>query len=47
MPFPTTESDFAALRGIRDEFMREHNSDYFQNSRHATFVQQELPSATR
>ncbi|KQV66360.1 glucoamylase family protein [Rhizobium sp. Root1220] len=29
------------FRGIRDEFMREHNSDYFQNSRHATFVQQE------
>lgn len=29
------------FRGIRDEFMREHNSDYFQNSRHATFVQQQ------
>lgn len=29
------------FRGISDEFMREHNSDYFQNSRHATFVQQE------
>ena len=29
------------FRGIRDEFMREHNSDYFRNSRHATFVQQE------
>ncbi|WDZ78915.1 glucoamylase family protein [Ensifer adhaerens] len=29
------------FRGIRDHFMREHNSDYFQNSRHATFVQQE------
>ena len=29
------------FRGIRDEFMREHDSDYFQNSRHATFVQQE------
>lgn len=29
------------FRGIRDEFMREHNSDYFKNSRHATFVQQE------
>lgn len=29
------------FRGIRDAFMREHNSDYFLNSRHATFVQQE------
>ncbi|MGG7536174.1 glucoamylase family protein [Rhizobium sp. 12,4] len=29
------------FRSIRDEFMREHDSDYFQNSRHATFVQQE------
>ncbi|MCK3777495.1 hypothetical protein MZK49_12280 [Ensifer sesbaniae] len=29
------------FRGIRDAFMREHNSDYFQNSRHATFVQQQ------
>ena len=29
------------FRGIRDEFMREHNSDYFENSRQATFVQQE------
>ncbi|HEY3039655.1 MAG TPA: glucoamylase family protein, partial [Pyrinomonadaceae bacterium] len=29
------------FRGIRDDFMRAHDSDYFQNSRHATFVQQE------
>ncbi len=29
------------FRGIRDAFMRDHNSDYFLNSRHATFVQQE------
>ena len=29
------------FRGIRDEFMREHDSDYFENSRRATFVQQE------
>jgi Uncharacterized protein conserved in bacteria len=29
------------FRGIRDEFMREHDSDYFENSRQATFVQQE------
>ncbi|MEK1901548.1 MAG: glucoamylase family protein [Rhizobium sp.] len=29
------------FREIRDTFMREHDSDYFQNSRHATFVQQE------
>ena len=29
------------FRGIRDDFMRDHDSDYFQNSRHATYVQQE------
>ena len=29
------------FRGIRDDFMRQHDSDYFQNSRQATFVQQE------
>ena len=29
------------FRGIRDDFMREHDSDYFENSRQATFVQQE------
>ena len=29
------------FRGIRDEFMRAHSSDYFENSRQATFVQQE------
>ena len=29
------------FRGIRDEFMRAHGSDYFENSRQATFVQQE------
>lgn len=29
------------FRGIRDEFMRDHDSDYFENSRHATYVQQE------
>jgi hypothetical protein len=29
------------FRGIRDEFMRQHDSDYFENSRQATFVQQE------
>jgi len=28
------------FRGIRDEFMRAHDSDYFENSRQATFVQQ-------
>ena len=28
------------FRGIRDAFMRDHNSDYFENSRRATFVQQ-------
>jgi hypothetical protein len=28
------------FRGIRDAFMRDRNSDYFQNSRQATFVQQ-------
>ena len=29
------------FRDIRDEFMRAHNSDYFENSRQATLVQQE------
>jgi hypothetical protein len=29
------------FRDIRDEFMRARNSDYFENSRQATFVQQE------
>jgi hypothetical protein len=29
------------FRGIRDAFMREHRSDYFENSRRATYVQQE------
>jgi hypothetical protein len=29
------------FRGIQDAFMRERESDYFENSRHATFVQQE------
>ena len=29
------------FRGIRDAFMREHCADYFENSRQATFVQQE------
>src|SRR6476620_5603157 len=29
------------FRGIRDEFMRAHASDYFANSRQATFVHQE------
>ena len=29
------------FRGIRDAFMRERGSDYFENSRQATYVQQE------
>jgi len=29
------------FRGIRDAFMREHDSDYFENSRRATQVQQQ------
>lgn len=29
------------FRGIRDRFMREKRSDYFENSRRATYVQQE------
>ena len=29
------------FRGIRDDFMRERDSDYFENSRQATFIQQE------
>ena len=28
------------FRGIRDQFMRDHDSDYFENSRQATYVQQ-------
>src|SRR3954452_10046329 len=28
------------FRGLRDPFMREHGSDYFENTRQATFVQQ-------
>lgn len=28
------------FRGIRDAFMRSHDSDYFENSRRATYVQQ-------
>jgi hypothetical protein len=29
------------LRGIRDKFMRDHDTDYFQNSRQATYLHQE------
>jgi hypothetical protein len=29
------------FRGIRDSFMREHDSDYFENSRRSTLVQQQ------
>ena len=29
------------LRGVRDEWMRAHDCDYFENSRRATFVQRE------
>ena len=29
------------FRGLRDAFMRDHRSDYFENTRQATFVQQE------
>ncbi len=29
------------FRGIRDAFMRDHDCDYFENSRRATFVQQQ------
>jgi hypothetical protein len=29
------------FRGIQDAFMRDHGSDYFQNSRHATYIHQE------
>ena len=28
-------------RGIQDAFMRRHSSDYFENSRRATYVQQQ------
>ena len=29
------------FRGLKDDFMREHGSDYFENSRRATYVQQQ------
>jgi hypothetical protein len=29
------------FRGIQDEFMRDHGSDYFENSRRATYIHQE------
>src|ERR1700689_5279411 len=29
------------FRGLRDEFMREKGSDYFENSRRATYIQRE------
>lgn len=29
------------LRGIRDKFMRDHDTDYFQNSRQATYLHRE------
>ena len=29
------------FRGLRDAFMREHDSDYFENSRQATYIHQE------
>jgi hypothetical protein len=29
------------FRGVQDEFMRQHDLDYFENSRRATYVQQE------
>lgn len=29
------------FRGIQDDFMRKHNSDYFENSRRATYIQQQ------
>src|SRR5689334_17872325 len=29
------------FRGLRDAFMREHDSDYFENSRKATYIHQE------
>jgi hypothetical protein len=29
------------FRGIRDAFMRDRNSDYFENSRHATYLQRD------
>ena len=33
------------FRGIQDEFMREKRSDYFENSRRATAVQQQYARA--
>jgi hypothetical protein len=33
------------FHGLRDAFMREHHSDYFENSRRATYVQQAYATA--
>jgi hypothetical protein len=35
--------DLRGLRGLRDEYMRGKDSDYFENSRRATYVQQRYP----
>lgn len=32
---------WCVFRGIRDRFMREHDTDHFENSRRATLVQQQ------
>lgn len=32
---------YVDFRGIRDAYMRDHDSDYFENSRRATYIQQE------
>jgi hypothetical protein len=42
---PLFEHQFSHLwidfRGIKDQFMRDHDSDYFENSRRATYAQRE------
>jgi hypothetical protein len=35
------------FRGIQDEYMRKHESDYFENSRRATYIQQQYAIRNR
>ena len=37
---PSILASWLELRGIQDDFMREKDIDYFENSRRATFIQQ-------
>ena len=37
----TSSHMWTDFRGLQDDFMREHGSDYFENGRRATYVQQQ------